>query len=457
MRATFLCYNTHPMPEERIPPQSLQAEQSVIGSMLMDKNAIVKGVEILRGDSFYRDAHKYIYEAILDLFDRGEPVDLVTVTESLRKNNKLDTAGGAAYITDLINSVPTSANVEYYAKIVEEKATLRRLIDAGTNMVAQAFDEPDNVDNILDQAEKTIFDIALKRVREGFHKLDTVLTRVLDRIDRLYGKQEHITGIPTGFSDLDNLTAGFQNADLIIIAARPSVGKTAFALNMAQNMAIKYKIPVAIFSLEMSKDQLAQRMLCSEAEIDAIRLKTASLPDTGWKKLTRALSKLSEAQIYIDDSASISSMEIRAKCRRLKLEKGLGLVIIDYLQLMSGQRRVENRVQEISEIARSLKTLARELDIPVVALSQLSRAVEQRPDRIPRLSDLRESGEIEQTADLVMFIHRDDYYNPQSERGNIAEIIIAKQRNGPIGTVELVFRKDIAKFCNKESRYEEVG
>lgn len=445
------------MSEERIPPQNLQAEQSVLGSLLLDKNAIIKAIEILRPDSFYRDAHKYIYESILELFDKGQPVDLITVTEILRKNNTLETAGGAVYISDLLNSVPTAANVEYYARIVEEKATLRRLIDAGTSLVSEAFNEPENVDKILDNAERSIFDIALKRTKEGFHKIDQILTRVLDRIDKLYGKHQHITGIPTGYTDLDNLTAGFQNSDLIIVAARPSVGKTAFALNMAQNMAIKFKIPVAIFSLEMSKDQLAQRMLCSEGEIDAIKLKTASLPDTGWKKLTRALSKLSEAQIYIDDSATLTAMEIRAKCRRLKLEKGLGMVMIDYLQLMSGRGRVENRVQEISEIARSLKTLARELDVPVIALSQLSRAVEQRTDRMPRLSDLRESGEIEQTADLVMFIHRDDYYNPQSERGNIAEIIIAKQRNGPIGTVELVFRKDIAKFCNKESRYEEVG
>jgi len=445
------------MPEDRIPPQNLEAEQSVIGSMLIDKNAIIKGVEFLRPDSFYRDAHRFIFEAILELFDRGEPVDLVTVTETLRKAGKLEAVGGSVYVADLINSVPTAANIDYYARIVEEKATLRRLIDAGTQIVQNAFDEPENVDQILDHAEKTIFNIALKRVHEGFHKIDEVLKRVLDRIDRLYGKKEHITGIPTGYADLDNLTAGFQNSDLIIIAARPSVGKTALALNMAQNVAIKYNIPVAIFSLEMSKDQLAQRMLCSEAEIDALRLKTASLPDTGWKKLTRALAKLSEAPIYVDDSATATSMEIRAKCRRLKLEKGLGVVIIDYLQLMSGRGRIENRVQEISEIARSLKTLARELEIPVIALSQLSRAVEQRTDRIPRLSDLRESGEIEQTADVVIFIHREDYYNPQSDRGNIAEIIIAKQRNGPVGTVELVFRKDIAKFCSKESRYEEVG
>jgi replicative DNA helicase len=444
------------MPEDKIPPQNLAAEQSVIGSMLLDKNAVIRVIESLRPDSFYRDAHRFIYEAVLELFDRGEPVDLVTVTEALRKSGKLDAVGGSVYIADLINSVPTSANVEYYARIVEEKAVLRRLIEAGTKIVSDAFNQPDDVDQILDSAEKVIFDIALKRVREGFHRIDSVIKRVLDKIDSLYGKKEAITGTPTGYPDLDQLTAGFQNSDLIIIAARPAVGKTAFALNIAQNVAIKYKIPVAIFSLEMSKDQLAQRMLCSEGEVDAQKLKTASLSDTGWKKLTRALGRLSEAPIFIDDSASITATEIRAKARRLKIEKGLGLVIVDYLQLMRGRARVENRVQEISDIARSLKTLARELDVPVIAISQLSRAVEQRTDRIPRLSDLRESGEIEQTADLVLFIHREDYYNPQSERGNIAEIIIAKQRNGPIGSIELVFRKEIAKFSSKETRYEEI-
>lgn len=445
------------MEKERIPPQNLVAEQSVLGAMLIDKNAILRCVEILSPDSFYRDAHRYIYEAILRLFDLGEPVDSVTVTELLRKDGKLDAVGGSVYIADLINSVPTSANSEHYAKIVDEKAILRRLIDVGTKVVQDAFDEPEDVGQILDNAEKNIFNIALKRIREGFYKIDGVLKSVLDRIDRLYDKKETLTGIPSGFTDLDNLTAGFQNADLIIIAARPSVGKTALALNIAQNVSVKHKIPVALFSLEMSKEQLAQRILCCEAEIDAIRLKTASLPDAGWKKLTKALSRLSEAQLFIDDSASITAMEIRAKARRLKAEHGLGLVIIDYMQLMSGRQRVENRVQEISEIARSLKTLARELDIPVIALSQLSRAVEQRNDRIPRLSDLRESGEIEQTADVVLFIHRDDYYNPGSEKGNIAEIIIGKQRNGPVGTVELIFRKEIAKFYSKESRYEQVA
>lgn len=445
------------MAEARVPPQDLAAEQSVIGAMLLDKHAITKALEILQPDSFYRDAHRCIYEAMLELFDRGEPVDLVTVTDALRKAGRLEQAGGVIYVTDLLNSVPTAANIEHYAKIVEEKATLRRLIDAGTQIVSQAYDGSEDVDQILDQAEKAVFGIALKRVREGFHKIDSVIKGVLDKIDSLYGKKEAITGMPSGFADLDQLTAGFQNSDLIILAARPSVGKTAFALNIALNLAIKHKIPAAMFSLEMSKEQLAQRMLCSEAEINAQKLKTASLPDIGWKKLTRALGRLSEAPIFIDDSPSLTSTEIRAKARRLKIERGLGLIVVDYLQLMRGRPRVENRVQEISEIARSLKTLARELEVPVIALSQLSRAVEQRTDRIPRLSDLRESGEIEQTADLVMFIHREGYYNPMSERGNIAEIIIAKQRNGPVGTVELVFRKEIAKFVNKESRYEEVA
>ena len=445
------------MPEERIPPQDLIAEQSVLGSMLLDKNAIGRVIELLGADSFYRDAHRFIFESILDLFDRGEPVDLITVTDALRKVGKLEQVGGSVYVADLLNSVPTSANVDYYAKIVEENAVLRRLIEAGTSIVTEAFEQRDKVDQILDQAEKLVFNIALKRVREGFHRVDSVIKNVLDKIDSLYGKKDAITGIPSGFPDIDHMTAGFQNADLIIIAARPSVGKTAFALNIAQTVSIKHRIPVAIFSLEMNKEQLAQRLLCSEAEVNAQQLKTANLSDTGWKKLTRALGRLSEAPIYIDDSASATSTEIRAKARRLKIEKGLGLIIVDYMQLMRGRTRVENRVQEISEIARSLKTLAREIDVPVIAISQLSRAVEQRTDRIPRLSDLRESGEIEQTADLVMFIHRDDYYNPGSDRGNTADIIIAKQRNGPVGTVELVFRKEITRFHSKEVRYEEVA
>lgn len=437
------------MNEERIPPQDLNAEQSIIGSMLIDKNAITRAMEILSPESFYRDAHRFIYESILELSESNEPVDIVTVTDHLRNSGKLNAVGGSVYISDLLGSVPSAANAEYYAKIVEEKSVLRRLIDAGTNIISQAFENPKGVDLVLDEAEKNIFDIALKRIRQGFFKIDHVLKTVLDRIDSLYGKKESITGIPTGFPDLDKLTAGLQNSELIIIAARPSVGKTAFALNIAQNISIRHKIPVAIFSLEMSKEQLAQRLLCSEAEVDAQKLKTASLSDSGWKRLTRSLGKLSEAPIFIDDSASITTMEMRAKARRLKIEQGLGLIIVDYMQLMQGRTNYENRVQEISDISRSLKTLARELDIPVIAISQLSRAIEQRQDRMPRLSDLRESGEIEQTADLVMFIHREGYYNPTSDKGNLAELIIAKQRNGPTGVVELIFRKEFTKFESK--------
>lgn len=443
---------------DRIPPHNIQAEQAVLGSMLLEKNAIIKAIEILQPDSFYKESHRFIFETVLQLFDQGEPVDIVTTTDHLTKAGKLEAAGGAVYISDLLNSVPTAANIEYHAKIVEEKAVLRRLITAGTSIVSEAFEEPEDVNSILERAEKSIFDIAMHRAREGFFSLDVVLKNVLDKIDRLYGKKDKITGIPSGYPDLDNLTAGFQNGDLIILAARPSVGKTALCLNFAQNIAVNYKIPVAIFSLEMSKEQLAQRLLCSEAEIDAQRLRTASLPDAGWKRLTRALGRLSESPIFIDDSAMISAVEIRAKARRLKMEKGLGLVIVDYLQLMQGssRRKNDNRVQEISEISRSLKILSKELDVPVIALSQLSRAIEQRTDRIPRLSDLRESGEIEQTADVVMFIHREDYYNPTSEKGNMAEIIIAKQRNGPVGTVEMVFRKDVARFASKEIKYQEA-
>lgn len=444
------------MNEERVPPQDLHAEQSVIGAMLIDKNACSRAMEVLSSDSFYRDAHKFIYEAIIALTEKNEPVDIVTVTSELRNSGKLDAVGGSVYISDLLGSVPTSANVEYYAKIVDEKAVLRRLIEAGSQIITDAFESQKDVDFVLDNAEKNIFDIALKRVRQGFHKIDNVLKNVLDRIDTLYGKKDSITGIPTGFPDLDKITAGFQNAEMIIIAARPSVGKTAFALNIAQNAAIRHKIPVAIFSLEMSKEQLAQRLLCSESEIDAQRLKTASLSDAGWKRLTRSLGKLSEAPIFIDDSASISTMEMRAKARRLKIDQGLGLLIIDYMQLMQAKNNMENRVQEMSDISRSIKTLARELDIPVIAISQLSRAIEQRQDRMPRLSDLRESGEIEQTADVVLFIHREDYYNPSSDKGNIAEVIIAKQRNGPTGTIELVFRKEFTKFESKTNYAQET-
>ncbi len=437
------------MADEKLPPQNIPAEQSVIGAMLLDKNAIMQAVEILSPDSFYKEAHRYIYEAILSISDRNEPVDLITVTEELRKTGKLDAIGGSVYISDLLGSVPTAANVGYYARLVEEKAILRRLIEAGTAIVNDCFDEKNKVDFVLDNAEKTILEIAMKKARQGFFKIDNILKDVLDIMDKLYGKKEAITGIPSGFPDLDRLTAGFQNSDLVILAARPSVGKTALALNFAQNVAIKYKMPVAVFSLEMSKEMLAQRLLCAEAEVDSQKIKTASLSDGGWKRLMKAIERLSQAPIFIDDSPLLTAMEMRAKARMLKKEHNIGMIVVDYLQLMQGRQNIDNRVQEISEIASSLKTLAREIDVPVIALSQLSRAIEQRQDRIPRLSDLRESGEIEQTADMVFFIHRDDYYNPTSDKGNIAQLIIAKHRNGPTGQIDLVFRKEFTKFESK--------
>lgn len=437
------------MVEEKIPPQNIQAEQSVLGAMLLDKNAIVQVVEILSPDSFYKEAHKNIFEAILSLFDRNEPVDLVTVTEEMRKTGKLDSVGGSVYLSDLLNAVPTAANVAYYARLVEEKAILRRLIESSTQIINDCFDEKNSVDFILDNSEKLILDIAMKKAKQGFYKIDAVLKDVLDNLDKLYNKKEALTGVPSGFPDLDKYTAGFQNSDLIILAARPSVGKTALALNIVQNASVKYKIPVAMFSLEMSREVLCQRLLCSDAEIDSQKIRTASLSEAGWKRLMRSLERLSQAPIFIDDTPLLTAMEMRAKARRMKKEHNIGLIIVDYLQLMQGKN--ENRVQDVSEIARSLKTLARELDIPVLALSQLSRAIEQRQDRMPRLSDLRESGEIEQTADLVLFIHRDDYYNPNSEKSNLAQIIIAKHRNGPTGQVELVFRKEFTKFESKVS------
>jgi replicative DNA helicase len=439
------------MTEERLPPQNIPAEQSVIGAMLLDKNAIMQAVEILSPDSFYREAHRGIYEAVLSLSDRNEPVDLITVTEELRKTGRLEAIGGSVYISDLLGSVPTAANVGYYARLVEEKAVLRRLIEAGTGIINDCFDAKNKVDFVLDNAEKTILEIAMKKARQGFFKIDGILKDVLDIMDKLYGKKEAITGIPSGYPDLDKLTAGFQNSDLVILAARPSVGKTALALNFAQNVAIKFKVPVAVFSLEMSKEMLAQRLLCAEAEVDSQKIKTASLSDGGWKRLMKAIERLSQAPIFIDDSPLLTAMEMRAKARRLKKEHGIGMIVVDYLQLMQGRQNIDNRVQEISEIARSLKTLAREIDVPVIALSQLSRAIEQRQDRIPRLSDLRESGEIEQTADMVFFIHRDDYYNPTSDKGNVAQLIIAKHRNGPTGQIDLVFRKEFTKFESKTS------
>jgi replicative DNA helicase len=437
---------------ERLPPQNVNAEQSVLGSLLIDKEAISKVSDFLKPESFYKEAHALIYEAILQLFQKNDPIDLVTVSAQLEGMKKLEAVGGRLYISDLINAVPTSANVEYYGHLVEDKAILRHLISAGSQMVTNAFDEEREIDQILESTEKSIFEITQRKIRQGFVPLKEILDQVMDQFEANYDQANGTTGIPTGFVDLDTMTGGMQPSDLVILAARPSMGKTALALNLAQNMAFKGKVPTAVFSLEMSKESLVMRMLCSEAEIDSARLRSKNLQDHEWKKLARALGRLAETPIFIDDTPAINSIELRAKARRMKMEHNIGLIVIDFLQLMSGsgKRGFENRTQEVSEITRAIKSIARELKVPVICLSQLSRAVEQRQSQIPRLSDLRESGEIEQVADLVMFIHREDYYDRSLDNGNVAELIIAKQRNGPTGSVQLTFRKEITKFVNLE-------
>lgn len=433
---------------DRIPPQNIEAEQAVLGAILLEKDALFKVIEFLTPEDFYRSAHQRIFRAMQEVSESGEPVDLITITADLQNKKILEEVGGVSYLTDLANSVPTAANIEYYAKIVEEKAILRRLIKVATEIASTGYSESEEISHIIGNAEKKIIELSQKRINDGFVPIKDVLMETMDRIEFLHNKKGGITGIPSGFTDLDRMTSGFQKSDLIIIAARPSVGKTAFALNVAQNVAARAKETVAIFSLEMSAQQLVQRMIASEGNIDGHKLRTGLMEENDWQKLTMAMSTLSEAPIYIDDTPGINVYDIRAKARRLKAEKGLGLILIDYLQLIHGRGKSDNRQQEISEISRQLKGIARELEVPVIALSQLSRAVEQRQDKRPMLSDIRESGSIEQDADIVAFLYRDDYYNQESEKQNIIEIIIAKQRNGPVGKVELVFLKNFNKFVN---------
>lgn len=431
---------------ERIPPQNIDAEKSTLGSMLLEKEAIFTATEILKPEDFYREAHRQIYQAVSALSGRGEPVDLVTVAEELRQRNLLEQVGGASYLASLANCVPTAANVEHYAKIVEEKSVLRALISASTRVAQMGYDANLEVETILDEAERAIFQITQKRNVQGFVSLRSILIEAFERIEKLYTEKGGITGIPTGYADLDRLTSGWQPSDLIIIAARPSMGKTTFTLNLAQQAAVDMKIPVIYFSLEMSKEQLAQKLLCAEAGVDSQRLRTGQLVESDWPKLSYALGRLSEANMFIDDTPGISAMEIRAKARRIKAEHNLGLIVIDYLQLMQSRTRSENRQQEVADISRSLKALARELAVPVIACSQLSRAVEQRAQKVPSLADLRESGSLEQDADIVAFLYRDDYYNPDSDKKNITELIVAKHRNGPTGSIELYFQKEYSKF-----------
>ncbi|WP_373315345.1 replicative DNA helicase [Siminovitchia fordii] len=442
---------------DRTPPQNIEAEQAVIGAIFLDPAAIVLASEILLPEDFYRSAHQKIYEVMLHLNETGHAVDLVTVTEQLAASKLLEDVGGISYLSELSVSVPTAANVGYYARIVEEKALLRRLIRTATDIATEGYTREDEVEALLDEAEKSIMEVAQRKNSGAFQNIKDVLVRTYDNIELLHNRKGEVTGIPTGFSELDRMTAGFQRNDLIIVAARPSVGKTAFALNIAQNVATKTDENVAIFSLEMGAEQLVMRMLCAEGNIDAQNLRTGSLTDEDWRKLTMAMGSLSNSGIYIDDTPGIRVSEIRSKCRRLKQESGLGMILIDYLQLIQGSgRSKENRQQEVSEISRSLKALARELEVPVIALSQLSRGVEQRQDKRPMMSDIRESGSIEQDADIVAFLYRDDYYDKETENKNIIEIIIAKQRNGPTGTVSLAFVKEYNKFVNLERRFDEM-
>jgi len=439
---------------DRIPPHNLDAEQAVLAAMMLDKDAIYEIVPILKEKDFYKEAHGIIYRTIVDLAEQGEPVDLITITESLRKSGNLEKVGGVGYIAQVANAIGTSTGVTHYAELIKEKSLLRSLIKIATNLAARSYEDSEETEQILNDAERMILEISQGRVRGGLVPISEVIEGTIERLEILNNKKSEITGLTSGFRDLDKFTSGWQNSDLIIVAARPAMGKTSFCLNLAANAALLAKVPVAIFSLEMSREQLVQRMLSSAAMIDQQKLRTGRLLDKEWIALTSALGPLAEAPIYIDDTPAISVREIRAKTRRLKAEKGLGLVVIDYLQLMSTGRRVESRQQEISEISRSLKALARELDIPIIALSQLSRAVEQSQNKRPSLSHLRESGALEQDADIVMFIYRDEYYNPESEKKAIAEIIIAKHRNGPVGTVELTFLKEFTKFGDLARREE---
>lgn len=433
---------------ERIPPQNLEAEAGVLGAMLLEEAAVGEVVDLLESTSFYKETHQKIFSCMVALYSERRSIDVITLTDALRKRGELDYVGGAGYITELAAAVPTAANVRHYAKIVRDKAVARQLIRTATQIVTDSFEFASDVDTLLDRAEKTIFDIAMRRVDSAFVPIKELIKDSIETIDELYQRKAHVTGLASGFNDIDVMTAGLQKADLIVIAGRPSMGKSAFVCCIAEHVAAVDKRPVAFFSLEMSKEQLVQRLLCSFARVDAHRVRTGFLGQSDWPKLTNAAGKLAEAPLYIDDTPAVSALEIRAKARRLKSRFDIQLVIVDYLQLMRGPSGVENRQQEISEISMSLKALARELSIPVIAISQLSRAVESRSDHRPQLSDLRESGAIEQDADVVMLLLREEYYMPTEENKGKAEIIIAKQRNGPVGSVELAFIKEITRFTN---------
>ncbi len=433
----------------RIPPHSVESEQSILGSIILDKDAIITVEETINPSDFYKEAHKIIYESMLKLNSNNEPIDLITLIEELRKEGHLDNVGGISYLTSLSTIVPTTSNVKYYANIVKEKSVMRQLIKASNEIINLGYDASTDVQEILDQAEKNIFDISQEKSGDDIQPINLVLQDTFDMIERLCTQKSDVTGITTGFTDLNKKINGLQRTDLILLAARPAMGKTAFSLNLVQNAALKGNASVAVFSLEMSKEQLVQRMLSAQSNVELSKIKTGSLGESDWPRIIDAMAVLSEANIFIDDTPGIKISEIRSKCRRLKIEKGLDLILIDYLQLMEGEGKNENRQQEIAKISRSLKILAKELDCPVVALSQLSRSPELRKDHRPILSDLRESGSIEQDADIVMFLYRDEYYHDDSEKKNIGEVIIAKNRHGETGNVELVWFGQVQKFADK--------
>ena len=438
----------------KVPPQDIEAEQAVIGSMLTDQDAVVAAIETLKPEDFYREDNKLIYSAILNIYNRAEPIDIITLKAELSSMGKLDNVGGLEYIVGLPDKVPTTANVDRYIKIVEEKSMLRNLIKTANEILSMGYDQTEDVEDVMDLAEKKIFDVMQKKSKTGYTSIKDVLVESFTKLEELYNQKQHVTGVPTGFIDLDRMTAGLHGSEFILIAARPAMGKSAFALNIATYAATRANVPVAIFSLEMSKEQVGNRILCSEALVDSNNVRTGDLNDEELSKLAETSGELSQAPIYIDDTAGITITEMRARCRKLKLEKNIGLVVVDYLQLIQGSGKTSGREQEIAEISRSLKILAKELEIPVIALSQLSRAVEARDDHRPMLSDLRESGSIEQDADIVMFLFRDDYYNEDSPEKNVAEVIIAKQRAGSTGTVKLAWIGNYTKFANLE-RYRD--
>lgn len=445
-------------PFDRALPSNIEAERSILGAVLLDNQTINQAAEMLRRDDFFLDSHRRIFDKMLLLMEQGRAIDPITLQDALKNGGDLEMIGGAAFIAALIDGVPRFSNIEEYCRIVKGKSIVRKLITTSNQIMNRCFDAEDTPDVLLDEAERSILAIAEDRIRQGFVPISEVAHKQLQHIEEIAGREQLITGIATGFRDLDYMTSGLQRGDLIIVAARPSMGKTAFCLNIAQNAALRpqhngEKAIVGIFSLEMSKEQLVQRMLCSQARIDAHRLRTGMLSKEDWRHLAMGVSELAEARIFLDDTPAINVLEMRAKVRRLKNEqRGLDMIIVDYLQLMSGKGRTESRQQEVSQISRDLKAIAKEMNVPVIALSQLSRAVESRSDHRPMLSDLRESGSIEQDADIVMFIYREDVYNPETEKQNIAEIIIGKQRNGPIGEVELVFLKQLTRF---EDKYRE--